>query len=40
MVFETDAIEPSDPIAVLLNRLEAVQTELEEIRAGLAALRE
>jgi endonuclease/exonuclease/phosphatase family metal-dependent hydrolase len=41
VVFETDGvIEPSDAITVLLDRLDAVQAELEEIRAGVAALRE
>ena len=41
VMFETDgAIEPSDAVAVLLDRLEAVQAEPEEIRAGIAALRQ
>ena len=41
VVFETDdTIEPGDAIAALLDRLEAVQAELEEIRAGIAALQE
>jgi hypothetical protein len=41
VAFESDgAIEPSDAITVLLDRLAAVQAELEDIRAGLAALRE
>jgi exonuclease III len=41
VVFESDdTIESNDAITVLLNRLDAVQAELEEIRAGIAALRE
>jgi hypothetical protein len=41
VVFETGGtIQPSDAITVLLDRLDAVQAELEEIRAGVAALRE
>jgi hypothetical protein len=41
VVFETDGVvEPSDAITVLLDRLDAVQTELEEFRAGIAALQE
>ena len=40
-VFETeDTIEPRDAITVLPDRLDAVQTELEYTRAGLAASRE
>jgi hypothetical protein len=39
VVFESDdTIEPSDAIAMLLDRLDAVQAELEEIRAGIAAV--
>jgi len=41
VVFETDdTIEPSDAIAVLLDRLDALQAELQEISEGVAALRE
>lgn len=41
VAFETDgAIEPSDAIAVLLDRLDAVQAELQEIREAMATLRE
>jgi len=41
VVFESDGtIEPSAAITVLLDRLDALQAELEDIRAGLAALRE
>jgi hypothetical protein len=41
VVFEINgASEPSDAITVLLDRLDAVQAELEDIRAGTAALRE
>jgi hypothetical protein len=41
VVFETDGtIQPSDAIAVLLDRLDEVQAELEQIRAGIAALQE
>jgi hypothetical protein len=41
VVFETDGeIKTSDAIAVLLDGLEAVQAELEEIRAGLVVLQE
>jgi len=41
VLFETDgATETSDAITDLLRRLEAVQAELEEIRAGVAALLE
>jgi endonuclease/exonuclease/phosphatase family metal-dependent hydrolase len=41
VTFETDGtIQPSDAITVLLDRLDAVQAELEQIRAGIAALQE
>jgi hypothetical protein len=41
VVFESDEpVEPADAMAVLLDRLVAVQTKLEDIRAGVAALRE
>ena len=41
VVLEIDGeTETSDNITVLLDRLDAVQAELQEIRAGLAALRE
>jgi hypothetical protein len=40
VVFETIGTTEDDPIAVLLDRLDAVRAELEEIRAGVAALRE
>jgi endonuclease/exonuclease/phosphatase family metal-dependent hydrolase len=39
VVFETIGTT-EDPIAVLLDRIDAVQAELEEIRAGIAALQE
>jgi hypothetical protein len=35
-----EPVEPDDAMAVLLDRLVAVQTKLEDIRAGVAALRE
>jgi len=41
VVFETDGeIETRDAIAVLLDRLDAVQAELQEIRDAIGALRE
>jgi hypothetical protein len=41
VVFESnEPVEPADAMAVLLDRLVAVQTKLEDIRAGVAALRE
>jgi hypothetical protein len=40
-VFEPDgAVVVSDPIADLLNRLDAVQAELQAIRDAVSALRE
>jgi hypothetical protein len=39
-VFETIGTTEGDAITVLLDRLDAVQAELQEIRAGIAALRE
>ena len=40
VVFETSGTTEGDAIAVLLDRLDAVQAELEEIRAGVAVLQE
>ena len=40
VVFETIGTTEGNPIAVLLDRLDVVQAELEEIRAGIAALQE
>ena len=41
-VFETEAVTPSagDPIADLLDRLDAVQAELQAIRDAVSALRQ
>jgi hypothetical protein len=41
VVFETDGeIETGDAIAVLLDRLDAVEAELQEIRDAVAAVQE
>jgi hypothetical protein len=41
VVFDTEGgVAPSDAITVLLDRLDAVRAELEEIKAGVATLRE
>jgi hypothetical protein len=36
----TASSDPSDATTVLLDRLDAVQAELEQIRAGIAALQD